>query len=117
MGKFVWGLILGAVLAFPAGMNIGQGKPLFSNPLESKPLSTKMRDSAKRAMDTARDKAKQAMESTKEAASIMVDKTKEVVDDAREAVQGVTGREETPAAEAPAYGGTKAEGQKETPTP
>jgi hypothetical protein len=44
--KFLLGLILGALIAFPLAHNLGAGKPLFSNPLEKKDLMEKTRDLA-----------------------------------------------------------------------
>lgn len=37
MKKFLAGLVIGAILAFPLGINFGRDAPLLSNPLESKP--------------------------------------------------------------------------------
>ena len=37
MKKFVFGLIVGAIIAFPLGINFGKDKPLLSNPLAAKP--------------------------------------------------------------------------------
>ncbi len=45
--KFLLGLILGALIAFPLAHNLGAGKPLLSNPLEKKDLMEKTRDLAK----------------------------------------------------------------------
>ena len=44
--KFLLGLILGALIAFPLAYNLGAGKPLLSNPLEKKDLMEKTRDLA-----------------------------------------------------------------------
>lgn len=44
--KFLLGLILGALIAFPLAHNLGAGKPLLSNPLEKKDLMDKTRDLA-----------------------------------------------------------------------
>jgi hypothetical protein len=44
--KFLLGLILGALIAFPLAHNLGAGKPLLSNPLEKKDLMEKTRDLA-----------------------------------------------------------------------
>ena len=44
--KFILGLIFGALIAFPLAHNLGAGKPLLSNPLESKNLMDRTRDLA-----------------------------------------------------------------------
>jgi len=36
-GKFVKGMLAGAVVAFPLGINFGKDVPLLSNPLMAKP--------------------------------------------------------------------------------
>ena len=37
MKKFFIGLLLGAIVAFPLGINFGKDVPLFSNPFAAKP--------------------------------------------------------------------------------
>lgn len=37
MKKFFIGLVIGAAVAFPLGINFGKDKPLFSNPFAAKP--------------------------------------------------------------------------------
>ncbi len=37
MKKFFTGLIIGAIIAFPLGINFGKDVPLFSNPFAAKP--------------------------------------------------------------------------------
>ncbi|OGI37767.1 MAG: hypothetical protein A2V91_03750 [Candidatus Muproteobacteria bacterium RBG_16_64_10] len=37
MKKFLAGFLIGAILAFPLGINFGRDAPLLSNPLEAKP--------------------------------------------------------------------------------
>lgn len=44
--KFILGLILGALIAFPFAHNLGAGKPLLSNPMEKKDLMDRTRDLA-----------------------------------------------------------------------
>ena len=72
MKKFIVGLIIGLIVAFPLGMNVGKGVPILSNPFAGKALSQQIKD-------TARD----ASEALKE-------KTGEVVQDAKDAVNKAT---------------------------
>ena len=37
MKKFFYGLIIGAIVAFPLGINFGKDVPLLSNPFVAKP--------------------------------------------------------------------------------
>jgi len=37
MKKFFIGLVIGAIVAFPLGINFGKDVPLFSNPFAAKP--------------------------------------------------------------------------------
>jgi hypothetical protein len=37
MKKFIYGFVIGAVLAFPMGINFGKDVPLLSNPFAAKP--------------------------------------------------------------------------------
>lgn len=37
MKKFFFGLVVGAVIAFPLGINFGKDVPLLSNPFAAKP--------------------------------------------------------------------------------
>jgi len=37
MKKFFIGLVIGAIVAFPLGINFGKDVPLFSNPFATKP--------------------------------------------------------------------------------
>ena len=47
MKKFFTGLILGAVIAFPLGINFGRDAPFLSNPFTSKPdLSARVKERA-----------------------------------------------------------------------
>jgi hypothetical protein len=57
MKKFLFGLVVGAVAAFPLGINFGKDVPLLSNPFAAKP------DITERAVE----RAGQAMEEAKEA--------------------------------------------------
>jgi hypothetical protein len=44
--KFIFGVIIGALIAFPLALNLGAGKPLLSNPLEEKSLMERTQDLA-----------------------------------------------------------------------
>ena len=44
--KFILGIIIGALIAFPLAHNLGAGKPLLSNPLEEKSLMDRTKDLA-----------------------------------------------------------------------
>jgi hypothetical protein len=47
MKKFVIGFVIGAVLAFPLGINFGKDAPLLSNPFATKPdLSERVKERA-----------------------------------------------------------------------
>jgi hypothetical protein len=37
MKKFVFGFVVGAIIAFPLGINFGKDVPIFSNPFAAKP--------------------------------------------------------------------------------
>jgi len=37
MKKFLMGLVVGAIIAFPLGINFGKDVPLWSNPFAAKP--------------------------------------------------------------------------------
>lgn len=57
MKKFLAGFVIGAILAFPLGINFGKDVPLLSNPFAAKP------DIPERVME----RAKETLEDTKEA--------------------------------------------------
>ena len=44
--KFILGIIVGALIAFPLAHNMGAGKPVLSNPLEEKSLMDRTKDLA-----------------------------------------------------------------------
>ena len=43
MKKFIFGLLLGVVIGWPIGMNMGKGVPILSNPFE-KTLSQNIKE-------------------------------------------------------------------------
>jgi hypothetical protein len=57
MKKFLIGLVLGALVAFPLGINFGKDVPLLSNPFNAKPDITQR----------AKERAGELVEDTKEA--------------------------------------------------
>jgi len=56
---FLAGLIIGAILAFPLGINFGRDEPLLSNPLTKRDLRDKVTESVK-------EKAGELVEEAKE---------------------------------------------------
>ena len=68
MGKkietFLYGLIIGAIIAFPLGINYGKGAPLLSNPFAKRDIKAKVKTEAKEILE----KTKQSIhEATKPA--------------------------------------------------
>ena len=49
MKNLLIGILLGAVLALPVGVNLGKGMPLLTNPFTEKPLSQKLKEVAEEA--------------------------------------------------------------------
>jgi len=70
MKKFFIGLVIGAIVAFPLGINFGKDVPLFSNPFATKPDITErvkerteeMLKDTKEAIHEATKPAKEKME-------------------------------------------------------
>ena len=56
---FIFALILGALIAFPLGINFGRDAPLLSNPFKQRSVQDKM-------IDTVKESAEKAVESAKE---------------------------------------------------
>lgn len=50
----LFGILIGALVAFPLGMNAGRGAPLFSNPFAKVDLSTKVKTEARTIIDDTR---------------------------------------------------------------
>lgn len=74
MRRFLWGFLIGAVLAFLAGVNVGKDKPILSNPFADRPLSEQVRETAGEVAERAREGAEAAAE-----------RAGEVLDDAQRA--------------------------------
>jgi len=94
MKKFFWGLIIGALVGLPAGMNIGKGKPVLSNPFADKPLMQEIQDTARRAADEAKRAAQQAGEDASRAEQRATEQVKqstsEMATKGREMIHGGT---------------------------
>ena len=56
---FIFALILGALIAFPLGVNFGRDAPLLSNPFKQRSVQNKM-------IDTVKESAEKALEGAKE---------------------------------------------------
>ena len=65
-GGFFLGIVLGAVIAFPLGMNKGKNVALFSNPFQEKTLTEQVKDTAKKAAEEAKRASEQVIETTRE---------------------------------------------------
>jgi hypothetical protein len=76
MKRILIGMILGALIAFPLGVNVGKKKPLFSNPFAEKAISEQVRDTAERVMEDTSDKVKKTAD--------------QVLEDARQAIHRAT---------------------------
>lgn len=69
MKSFIWGLVIGAVIGVLAGMNIGKGQPIWSNPFTGRPIAEEVKD--------------------------VKDKGAEVIEKSREVVHEATKKEQT----------------------
>lgn len=67
MKAFLVGLIIGLIIAFPLGMNVGKGKPVFSNPFTDKPLAEQIKDAARETSEAVKEKTGEMVEETKDA--------------------------------------------------
>jgi hypothetical protein len=67
---FLFGLVVGVMIAFPLGMNVGRDAPLLSNPFAEsnvkEKMAERMKESADRAMETTKEGAEKALEDAKE---------------------------------------------------
>lgn len=80
MQVFFFGLIIGVIIAFPLGMNVGRDAPLFSNPFAEQEMREKMTERAK-------EGAGRALEGTKKGAEKAVEGAKETLHEATKPVQ------------------------------
>lgn len=56
MKNLILGLLLGAILAFPLGINYGKDRPLLSNPFETKPeITQRVKQSTDKVIEEAKE--------------------------------------------------------------
>jgi len=48
---FIYGALIGAIIAFPLGINYGKGAPLLSNPFAKRDIKTKVKSEAKEILE------------------------------------------------------------------
>jgi hypothetical protein len=58
--SFIFGLIVGGIIAFWAGANYGRGAPLWSNPFAERNLSGEIKEKAGEIAEGAREKLHEA---------------------------------------------------------
>ena len=80
MQVFFFGLIIGVIVGFPLGMNVGRDAPLFSNPFAESKVRQKMTDRAKAGAD-------KALEKTKKGAEKAMQEAKETLHEATKPIQ------------------------------
>lgn len=61
MKNFLFGLVVGALIAFHLGINFGRHKPLLSNPYE-RDVVERVKDSAGQAVETTKEAIHEATE-------------------------------------------------------
>lgn len=65
----VLGIVIGAIVAFPLGINFGRGEPLLSNPFEKHEVKEQMKErvteTGKEIVEEAREKLHKATEPVK----------------------------------------------------
>jgi len=61
------GLILGAVVAFPLGINFGRDMPLLSNPFEKPTMKNRVKQKAEQLMEKTKEVIHEATEPTQPA--------------------------------------------------
>lgn len=67
MKKFFWGLVIGLVIGFLGGMNIGKGKPILSNPFADKEIKEQWKDTASETGKKLKEGAAEVIEKSREA--------------------------------------------------
>ena len=67
MKKVLFGMILGAIIAFPLGINFGKDVPLWSNPFAAKPdISDRVIERTGKVVDDAKEAIHDATKPVKE---------------------------------------------------
>ena len=67
MKKFVIGLVIGVIVAFPLGINFGRDAPLFSNPFAAKPdITERMKERTEEMLKDTKEAIHEATKSGKE---------------------------------------------------
>lgn len=56
---FLAGLVVGAIVAFPAGINFGRDEPLLSNPFAKRPVQKQVVEKAGEALEQAREQVRE----------------------------------------------------------
>lgn len=74
---FIFGLVIGVLIAFPLGMNFGRDAPLFSNPFAERDIQQKVGEKVKEGTGKMADKVKEGTEKVlKDAKEKLHDATK-----------------------------------------
>lgn len=47
----IFGVVIGALLAFPLGMNYGRGDPLLSNPFKKRDVTSKVKEGTRKLLE------------------------------------------------------------------
>jgi gas vesicle protein len=67
MKKFIYGIIIGAIVAFPLGINFGKDKPLLSNPFAAKPdISERVKERTEAVLKDTKEAIHEATKPVKE---------------------------------------------------
>lgn len=67
MKAFFFGLLLGLIVGFPLGINVGKGAPLFSNPFAERPIAEQIKDTAENASEKLKETTDEVIQGTEEA--------------------------------------------------
>jgi hypothetical protein len=62
----IFGIIIGAVFAFPLGINFGRDDPLLSNPFTNPSMQDRVRDKAEELAEEARERLHKATKPARE---------------------------------------------------